>query len=359
MVKKKCFSLLALMLMLVLVTACGAAEDGGTAPEESGGDENPSMRTIVDMAGVEMEIPAEVDAYVDSWAAHATIDLLLDKDEHMVATAVPRNPKESWVYKIAKNLEKAESIEFSENMNLEEILAFHPDIVFGKAENYREMFENVGIPYVNVGFYSYDTMVQSIRLVAEILGEEAVERAENYVDYLNSRINWVTESLTQLKEEEKLSVAHGYPLHELCFDGSKTIIDEWINYSGAVNAADTVEGEIVTVSMEELLLWDPDILISGSSLEDVSQVLEDPAWASLTAVKNGAVYVNPKGIFMWDRYGIEEALQIQWCASTLYPQYFEGFDIREEVKYFYREFLDYELSDGEVEKFMNHENPEA
>lgn len=62
-------------------------------------------------------------------------------------------------------------------------------------------------------------------------------------------------------------------------------------------------------------------------------------------------------IFMWDRYGIEGALQIQWCASTLCPDLFEGFDIREGVKYFYKEFLDCELSDYEVEKFMNHEDP--
>lgn len=365
--KKNISFLLALVLMLMLMAACGTLESENmtsTTPKSGSSqsvipeeEKSSATRTIVDMAGVEVEIPVEVDAYVDSWAAHATIDLLLDRQEHMVATAVPRNPKESWVYDIAVNLEKAESIEFSENMNLEEIIAFHPDVVLGKAENYRKMFENVGIPYINVGFYSYDTMVQSIRLVAEILGEDALARADKYCDYLYSRIDWVTEHLSSLKGEDKLSIAHGHPLYELRIDGNNTIIDEWINYSGAINAAESIEGETVTVSLEELLHWDPDVIISGDSWEDVNRVMEDPAWANLQAVKNGMVYVNPKGIFMWDRYGIEEALQIQWCASMLYPDLFEGFDIREEVKYFYREFLGYELSDYQVEKFMNHEDP--
>jgi iron complex transport system substrate-binding protein len=314
-------------------------------------------RVVIDMAGEAIEIPNEVYSYVDSWAAHATIDLLLDHQKGMVATAVPRNPKESWVYAIAENLEKAESLEFSENMNLEKIIALDPDVVFGKSENYREMFENVGIPYINVGFYSYDTMVQSIQLVAEVLGEDAVERADKYVDYLYERIDWVRDKLSSLKDEDKLSIVHGYPMYELSVDGSRTIIDEWINYSGAINAAADIAGEIVTISLEQLFLWNPDVIISGYGQGDIESIMTDPAWSNLTAVKNKMVYINPKGIFMWDRNGIEEALQIQWCASMLYPELFEDFDIREEVKYFYKEFLDYELSDYQVEKFINHENP--
>ena len=362
--KKGIALILVLVVIFGLLVGCSenrekstTSSNLNTTQDNTTNDTIPATRIITDMAGIEVEIPSKVDAYVDSWAAHATFDLLLDRYEHMIATAVPRNSKDSWVYRIAPNLEKVESIEFSENMNLEEIIALHPDVVFGKAENYREMFKDVGIPYVNVGFYSYETMVQSIHLVAEILGEDAMARADKYVGYLYNRIDWVTEHLLPLKEEDKLSIAHGHPLYELRIDGDNTIIDEWINYSGSTNSAKNVEGETVIVSLEELLRWDPDVIISGDGWDDVNSVMEDPAWASLTAVKNGTVYVNPKGIFMWDRYGIEEALQIQWCASTLYPDLFEGFDIREEVKYFYREFLDYELSDDEVEKFMNHENP--
>jgi len=38
--------------------------------------------------------------------------------------------------------------------------------------------------------------------------------------------------------------------------------------------------------------------------------------------------VNPKGVFSWDRYGAEEALQIQWAAKTLYPDLFTNINIK-------------------------------
>lgn len=346
---KKMIAIFLSCMIMVMCAACATHLEENTAKE--------STRVVTDMAGVEVVIPVTVERYVDSWAAHATIDLLLDNHEKMVGTAVPRGNMNSWVHLIAKNLEKSVSLEFSESMNVEEVAALKPDVVFGNVEAYRDMFAKVGIPYVDVSFNSFDTMEQSIRLVADILGGEAPSNADRYIKYLHDRLDWVDSKLSELNDEEKLSIVHGEPMYGLKIDGANTIIDEWIKYSGAINAATEVDGAKQSISIEQLLVWDPDVIISGDSLEDVDEITSDPAWKNLKAVKNDMVIVNPKGIFKWDRYGIEEALQVQWCASILYPQYFEGFDIREETKYFYREFLGYELTDDEVEKFMNHQEP--
>lgn len=344
--------LLTLILACVLVMSFSACT--ATTQKDEG---KPETRVITDMSGTEVVVPVTVERYVDSWAAHATIDLLLDNHERMVGTAVPRSSSKEWISLIANNLENSVSLEFSENMNVEEIVALKPDVVFGNVEAYREIFAKVGIPYVDVSFHSFETMKNSIRLVADILGKDAPAIADKYIKYLDEKLAWVEDRLSSLKDEEKLSIIHGEPMHGLSVDGSGTIIDEWITYSGAVNAAAEVEGAKQTISIEQLLLWNPDIIISGSYSKDIDEIMRDPAWQSLKAVKNNKVFVNPKGIFKWDRYGIEEALQVQWCAALLYPQFFEDFDIREETKYFYREFLNYELSDEQVDKFMNHQDP--
>lgn len=346
---KRIIALILCCIIMATLVACTPAVDSA--------DPQAQTRVITDMAGVEVVIPATVERYVDSWAAHATIDLLLDNHEKMVGTAVPRGSQESWVSLIAENLHNSVSLEFSESMNVEEVAALKPDIVFGNVEAYREMFAKVGIPYVDVSFHSFETMEQSIYLVADILGGNAPANADRYIRYLHEKLNWVTEQLSDLKDEEKLSVVHGEPMHSLKIDGANTIIEEWIEYSGGINGASEISGAKQTVSLEQLMVWNPDVIISGANLEDVDEIMADPAWQTLNAVKNNMVFVNPKGIFKWDRYGIEEALQVQWCASLLYPQYFEGFDIREETKYFYREFLNYELTDDQVDKFMNHLDP--
>ena len=74
-------------------------------------------------------------------------------------------------------------------------------------------------------------------------------------------------------------------------------------------------------------------------------------------MQNGQVYANPKGVFSWDRYGVEEALQLQWAANLLHPDLF-NIDIRTQVKDFYETFLNYTLTDDQVERILNAQDPE-
>ena len=360
--KKALLLLLIFMLSLALLAACGQpAEEGEGEPEaaetETETAEEGGTRTIVDMTGHEVEIPAEVNTYVESWFAHNAVDLMLDKAEGMLITCA--SPEQHpWMYTVCPNFWNAQSVKFATDMSLEEIIAADPDVVFGSNEDFREMFEAVGLPFINCSFKTYDEMIQAVKLTAEVFGGDAIEVADAWANYLQERLDWVSERVADIPDEERVRVAHGSSIYELDFDGANTLIDEWITYSGAINAAaEGLEGNLQTISLEQVIEWDPDVLITGRPHSQVEEVLNDPAWAALTAVKNGKVYSNPRGIFAWDRYGVEEALQPQWCASLLYPDRFEDFDIKEEVKYFYKEFLGYELTDEEAQMILNYEAP--
>ncbi|MBR5429244.1 MAG: ABC transporter substrate-binding protein [Firmicutes bacterium] len=360
--KKALLLMLTLMLALCLLAACGAT-DADTEAEAEGeeaaetAEATGETRIITDMAGNEVEIPAEVNTYVESWFAHNAVDLMLDQAEGMLITCASYE-QHPWMYIVCPNFWNAQSTKFATDMSLEEIIAAEPDVVFGSNEDYREMFETVGIPFINCSFKTYDEMIQAVKLTAEVFGGDAIEKADAWANYLQERLDWVSERVADIPDEERVRVAHGSSIYELDFDGANTIIDEWITYSGGINAAaEGLEGNLQTITLEQVMEWDPDVLITGRPHDQVDEVLSDPAWASLKAVKNGAVYSNPRGIFAWDRYGVEEALQPQWCAQLLYPDRFEDFDISEEVKYFYKEFLNYELTDEEVEMILNYESP--
>lgn len=343
--KKMLALLLSVMMTLTLFTACTAK------------NEAPATRTVVDMSGTEVTIPAEVNTYVESWFAHNAVDLMLNKAEGMLVTCVNKN-SQPWMYIVCPNFYKAVSTNFSADMNLEEIIAAKPDVVFGSNEKYREMFTAVGIPFINCSFKTYDEMIRSVQLTAEVFGGEAVDIANRYTSYLKERLDWVAKRVGDIPEEKRTTVAHGNSIYELNFDGANTIIDEWIKYAGGINAAaEGMTGNLQTISMEQVLQWDPDVLITGKPKKQVEQVMSDPAWANLKAVKNGRVYSNPKGVFAWDRYGVESALQPQWCAKLLYPELFEDFDIAQELKNFYHTFFYYELSDQQAQMILNYETP--
>ena len=292
-----------------------------------------------------------------NWFAHNAVDVMLNHAEGMLVTCA-KPESYQWMYMVCPRMNDAVYTEFGTDMSLEEIIALKPDVVFGSNENYREMFERVGIPFVNCMFSTYEQMRQSISLTAEVLGGDAPEIAERYFSYLNEKINWVAEKVSAIPEADRKYVAHGSSVYKLNMDGLNTIIDEWINLAGGVNvAAKDLEGNLKEVTMEQMLTWDPEIIITGGDWDEVDSILNDPAWAAFTAVKNGDVYSNPRGIFPWDRYGVEEALQFQWAAMLLYPDLFEGYDINAEVRSFYKDFLGYELTEEQAALILNHQEP--
>ena len=253
---------------------------------------------------------------------------------------------------------KAKFAEFSTTMNLEEIISLNPDVVFGSNEKYREMFENVGIPFINCSFTNYDEMKKAIKISAQVFGGDAIKKADKYFEYLDKKLAEVKKITDTVKEENRTTIVHGSEIYKMGVDGKNTIVDQWINYSGGINlAAKDIDGNLQTMTMEQLLLWDPDVIITGRAEDEVEQIMTDPAWKNLKAVKNNRVYANPRGIFAWDRYGVEEALQFQWCAKKLYPELFEYLDIKQELIKFYKEFLDYNLSEEDAEKILRHQDP--
>lgn len=365
---------LAGVMCAFMLTACGSGAKTNQIPSsspesstqeatvassaQSQSDNKGETGTVTDMKGVQVEIPKEVHTYVESWFAHNEMDLMLDGANGMLVTCVSPE-KFPWMYAVCPNFYNAKSTDFSADMNLEETIVAKPDVVFGSNDDYRAMFTNAVIPYINCMFSTYDELKKSVKLTAEVFGGDAVKKADEYIDYLDKRTAWVAEKTASIPDDKKLSVAHGSSVYELNFDGGNTIIDEWIKYSGGKNAAgQEVQGNLKNISLEQVMAWDPDVLIAGQPQSEVEKIMSDPAWAELKAVKNKRVYSNPKGAFAWDRYGVDAALQPQWCAQVLYSDLFTDFSIKDEVKKFYSEFLGYNLSDDEAQMILDCKTPD-
>ena len=101
----------------------------------------------------------------------------------------------------------------------------------------------------------------------------------------------------------------------------------------------------------------PVSIIGSANAEAVTALKADEAWTGLTAVKNDAVYANPSGVFAWDRYSGEEALQVLWAAKLLNPDKFADINIEQETKDFYKLFYGCELTDDQVNRILTGENP--
>jgi iron complex transport system substrate-binding protein len=116
------------------------------------------------------------------------------------------------------------------------------------------------------------------------------------------------------------------------------------------------EGAIVDnaiFSIEQLMNWDPDIfLIAGNGSADVDYIYREKLYSNLKAVKKRKVYPIPHAAHVWANYTPEQPLAILWLAKLIYPDRFKKLDIAGEVKYFYRKFFEYSLSDAQVREII-------
>ena len=116
----------------------------------------------------------------------------------------------------------------------------------------------------------------------------------------------------------------------------------------------TVVSNARPVSMEQIAAWNPDVIIVGTAPNEASRraILSDPRWSQIKAVKTGRVFVNPSGVYLWDRHSAEAALQVLWAAKTLHPNRFPDLDLRKETKAFYAKFFNHPLTDAEYDAIM-------
>lgn len=360
--KKILATIISFVLMISLIS-CGktnSAEVSSTTSEVSS-KESENLK-IVDSAGVEVEIPKEVNKIADSWKAHNEVLTVLGAGDKVVATVLSKKSM-PWLYKVNPNMEKAVTT-FGTSFNAEELMNNKPNVVFmSSGDANASKISSLGIPVVQLKFTTFDTMKECITLTAKVLGKSAMDKAENYNTYLDSKLKAIKDVTSKIPDSQKPKVLHVESLSPIGVDGSDTIINEWIEAAGGINAAGSISGNQKEVSMEQILEWNPDIIIFGANgasgeVTAMEQLVKDPQWQQVNAVKNNKVYQNPTGAFLWDRYSCEEALQIQWAAKTINPDKFKDLDINAETKNFYKTFLNYELTDEDVQKILKAQPPE-
>lgn len=350
----KIFVLLAMVSILVIAVA-GCTSSSQTDTPAASATPAPTNQTITDSFGNKVTVPITINRIVDGWPAHNEVVAMLGDREKIVGTntvdqALP------WFAKIYPNITKIPAPVTSTTLNVETVLQCNPDIVILSTgfNASTAQIQQYGIPVVTLTFTTFDQLKQCFVLTGTILGPNELAKANQYNAYLDSKLTMLNSTTSTIPSGEKLKVLHAMSLNPLKVDGNNTLIDSWIQAAGGINAAGAdISGNGQAVTIEQVLKWNPDVIIIGGTMKDLATVKNDTKWAQLKAVQNNRVYINPKGVFNWDRYGAEEALQIQWAARTLYPEKFQSIDIRKETRDFYQTYFNYSLTDSDLDSIIS------
>ena len=218
--------------------------------------------------------------------------------------------------------------------------------------------ESLGIPVVAVD-NELNNSAEAFRFMGELLGvEDHAEELAQYAEQVFTDIN----VLSDIPEEKKVSVyfGNGEDSLETAPRGSQHA--QILDAINAVNVADLElgDGSRVQISAEQLLAWDPDVIVvngepkadkSGSSAAE--DILSNPDYASLKAVQDQKVYGTPNAPFSWvDRpAGPNRLIGMRWFSALIYPEYIKC-DINEEIHKFFDLFYHVDLSDEQLENVL-------
>lgn len=318
------------------------------------------LREIEDISGDIVKVPANIEKIATLWYANNQIVLMLGGADKIVATTdlIKNNKWFSHVYPRISSIPNGVN---GKSLQAEELVKLNPDIVIAADKNNKEELVKNGFTVLYPSFTNHADMKKSVSIMAEVIGGDAPKIAKKFNEYFDGNLKRVLSKTDKIAEADRpkvLHIADGKNL--LKIDGTNTIIDEWIRVAGGQNAVQKA-GNMLVLNAEEIIKINPDVIIIGRAKapEILKKLYEDQVYAGTNAVKNKKVYVNPAGVFSWDRYGAEGALQILWAAKTLHSELFKDVDITAETKKFYKEFLHYDLSDKEVGYILNGLDPEG
>ena len=127
---------------------------------------------------------------------------------------------------------------------------------------------------------------------------------------------------------------------------------ETIEFLGARNVAAERAGGMATVSIEQVLAWNPDVIITIEPAFAAS-VRSDPVWASVKAVQTGRVYLSPTMPFGWVDFppSVNRLIGLWWLGKVLYPNRFPE-DLRPITREFFQRFYHMTPSDAQIDRIL-------
>ena len=369
---KKHRQLLALFICLVMSISLltgysetkAATEEPTQSAEQDATQETAETREITDMAGRKVTVPAaENIESVFSAGPVAAIFLYMVAPDKLLGWNYELNDVEKSI--ILDKYQDLPNFGMGDAVNYEAVIAANPTIAINSGKINDTMVsdcdalsESLGIPVVAVD-NELNNSAEAFRFMGELLGvEDHAEELAQYAEQVFTDIN----ALSDIPEEKKVSVyfGNGEDSLETAPRGSQHA--QILDAINAVNVADLElgDGSRVQISAEQLLAWDPDVIVvngepkadkSGSSAAE--DILSNPDYASLKAVQDQKVYGTPNAPFSWvDRpAGPNRLIGMRWFSALIYPEYIKC-DINEEIHKFFDLFYHVDLSDEQLENVL-------
>lgn len=359
----------AIALALGLAFAVTGCSSGGGESDQAASTDTASTETreFTDSAGRTVEVPVNIERIAPS--GHTANQVLLTMaPEKMVGLS----------QELTEDQQKYLGVDMSDlpvfgaifgakgDLNKEAIAAADPQVIIDTgtldddvASGLDQLQEELGIPcvFIETNMDDYGTAYE---MLGDLLGME--ERGQELSEYCQNAYDQVVDVMSGIPEDDRANV-----LYLLGEDGTNVIakgtqqaevVDLCAdNLAVMDNPSNTGMGS--ETSLEQIALWNPDIIIFASG-SVYSTVADDPAWDGIAAIDNGDYYEAPGTPYNWlnSPPTVNQVMGMQWLPRLLYPDRFDD-SIQDVTRSYYSLFYGYDLSDEELDDLVANALPKA
>ena len=314
---------------------------------------------FVDDAGRSVEIPERIERVMAAGPPASVLLYALAPDRMVGWVRAPTDEDKNYIAKVYHDLpEHGRLTGRGGTANIEAVLALQPDLIIDVGtidETHASLADRVqeqtGIPYLLISGRFAESSATILK-AGELLGErETAEKLAKYADDAMIRLGNMVETVP---EAERPRVYYGRGPDGLETGLAGSINMEVLDAVGAINvAASAGTGGLANVSIEQVLSWNPDVVLTLDRTFHQS-LGNNPLWAGVKAIAEGRVYRAPTVPFGWfdTPPGVNRLMSAAWLASLLYPDR-AGIDLRSETREFYRLFYHVDPSDEEIDALLS------
>jgi len=319
-----------------------------------------AQRVVTDQLGKQVTIPDVVNRVVV--LDHHSLNIVNELNGMSKVVGV----LSSWRKRLGKNyvrlapmLDKMPMPGDLKSVNIESILALKPDVVIVThflPKEFITQMEKMHIPVVAISLFrasadqikkfnptlkevanTYDNgLYDSVTLIGKVLNHE--KEAKELIAYTKKGQANFAKMMKKVDLSHPTKVFMARP--NMFTYGSGKYVGMMLKRVGALNvAAANIKG-YQQVSMENVLAWDPSVILIQSRYASVyKQIKDNRHWDAVSAVKNNRVYVMPEYAKAWG-HAMPESLAVGelWMAKQLYPSVFKDVDTHKLANDFYKKF---------------------
>ena len=362
---KKPLSLLLALSLTLSLCACGGGTAATPAPSASapvetqsaGTDTASETRIFTDSVGREVELPAQIDKVAVSGPLAQIVLFALCPDKLVGIANEWDASAEEYLDTAYYNLPLLGQLYGGKGeLNLETLLSSGAQVVIDVGEpkdtiveDLDALQEQTGIPFVHVSA-TIETMGDAYRKLGELLGME--EEAETLATYCDETYAMVKDVAEHVEKANLLYITGDAGLNVIAQGSYHAEIIDLLSNNLAVVDSPSSKGTGNEVDMEQLMLWNPDVILFAPDSVYAS-VGDDPLWQSLTAIQNGSYYEAPMGPYNWMGFppSVQRYLGMLWMAKLLYPDAAD-YDLQAEVTEYFDLFYHCALTGEQYEALM-------